>query len=280
MMNREYMGMEERIHEMINGAIIGFSQVLVGHPFDTIKTRQQNNQIQNTIYGYNKIIVDKIGRPLSALSSPPQSINMMMKGFRFGELYKGFRYPMYMSCVYNAGCFSIYTWGIDVRKWSPFVSGLLAGGIVGSLSTPFEYYKIQKQTNVCCRKNINYISLIEIRRWMPSIGITTGREGIASGCYFGTYEWLHKNQLLYEMTGGSDFVNGGIAGCGSWLLTYPIDTVKTRRQSLTPVECMRTSWTKLVNMNGGLYGGIWICLIRAFIVNGLTFQIYELVHDR
>lgn len=277
-MSREKEGIGARIDEMINGTIIGFTQVLVGHPFDTIKTLKQNRHSTRDIKLNSQIMTNYATTSAKSIYGGT-NMNIVSRN-RWGRLYKGIKYPAYISCAYNAGCFGIYTWGIDVKKWSPFGSGMLAGVVLGSLSTPFEYYKIQKQTEVCCRKRINYISMGEIRRWLPGVGITTCREGLASGCYFGVYEWLHSVQPMIAITGGCDFVNGGVAGCSSWLLTYPIDTIKTRRQSLSPAECIRTSWSKLVNMKGSLYGGLGICLMRAFVVNGITFQLYELLHVR
>lgn len=248
-----------RFHEMINGAIIGGAQVAVGHPFDTIKT---NIQHSNTTKPH---------------------VNTLSHQFK--NLYKGVKYPALLSCGFNAGCFSIYTWGIDEAKCTPFISGTVAGTIMGAIATPFEYYKVQKQTDGCKRKGIKYWSRVEWKRWQPSIGVTMAREGLSTGVYFGAYEWMHiyrpfasHNQILSYLD--TDFTYGGLSGCSSWLLTYPIDTLKTRRQSLPPMKCQSTNWYSLIMNGHGLYKGLGICMVRAFLVNGVTFWLYEHLHIR
>lgn len=239
------------IQEMINGFIIGGAQIIVGYPFDTIKTIIQNNTLpQQPISRYN--------------------FNQLT------HLYRGVKYPALLSCGYNSGCFTIYTSCLDNAGLSPVLSGAIAGTIMGALSTPFEYYKVQKQTDGCRRQNIKYWNLEELQRWKPSISITTVREGLATACYFGIYEWLH------DMNYFSNFINGGLSGCSSWLFTYPLDTIKTRRQALTPTQCKQLkSWQDLImNDMRGLYKGLGVCLARAFLVNGVTFWLYEKLHKR
>ena len=55
----------------------------------------------------------------------------------------------------------------------------------------------------------------------------------------------------------------------SWLLTYPLDTIKTRIQSNSS-----KSFNRFIIM-GNLFKGLNICLIRAFFVNSVGFYTYE-----
>ena len=64
-------------------------------------------------------------------------------------------------------------------------------------------------------------------------------------------------------------MSGGIAGINSWLITYPIDTLKSRKQ-LNPNKTIYELY-KI----GNLFNGLTITLIRAFIVNGFSFYIYD-----
>lgn len=265
--NIDKNSVKERLHEIINGAIIGGAQVIVGHPFDTMKVIRQNGTIDTPKTTGIQSIYNRYGF---------QSIKCM---------YKGVKYPALTSCGYSAGCFGLYTWGIDVLGWSPFISGGISGVVMGATLTPFEYYKIQKQLGYCRRIGIPYWNRQEWQRWRPSIGVTMIREGSASAIYFSIYEWLYANRPFsgHELTGrylDNNFVNGGLAGCASWLLTYPIDTIKTRQQSLSISEWRNTGWRKLLNDRSGLYKGVGICLGRAFLVNGVTFWLYEKLHTR
>ena len=75
---------------------------------------------------------------------------------------------------------------------------------------------------------------------------------------------------------------GGLAGVISWVLTMPIDTVKSKIQaqaassgSISIRACIRNTF----NTFGlsGLYRGMGIASIRAFPVNGVTFLVYSQV---
>ena len=65
------------------------------------------------------------------------------------------------------------------------------------------------------------------------------------------------------------YINGGVSGMCGILISHPIDTIKTRIQN----ESCKT--IKEAINKGGLNNGIGICLLRAFIVNGINFTVYE-----
>ena len=114
------------------------------------------------------------------------------------------------------------------------------------LTTPIEYYKIQKQT-FGKYPNINSIP--------RGFSITFLREIIALNCYFNLYHYLEKPLGV--------FLSGGIAGSMSWLLTYQIDTIKSRIQA---GDSLKIAIAKK-NFNKGLI----FCLFRGFLVNGCGF---------
>lgn len=65
------------------------------------------------------------------------------------------------------------------------------------------------------------------------------------------------------------YISGGIAGCSSWLFTYPLDTVKSRIQG-NICKTMKDA----IKM-GNLFTGLNYCLLRAFIANSIGFTTYE-----
>ena len=141
-------------------------------------------------------------------------------------------------------------------EYSSFQAGVISGGILGITLNPFEYYKIQRQ--------IGHTGSIN-KSMFCGLHYTLSRESIACGLYFTTYEYLNEHLRL------NTFVSGGISGCTSWALTYPIDTVKTRFQA-------NPSYSgKYYLLQGGLFKGIGFCLMRAFLVNGVSFTLYELM---
>jgi solute carrier family 25 carnitine/acylcarnitine transporter 20/29 len=64
-------------------------------------------------------------------------------------------------------------------------------------------------------------------------------------------------------------VSGGLAGCASWVLTYPIDVIKTKYQAdnsyTTTRECLRL--TLKIEGHYGVWKGLSWALLRAFPCN-------------
>jgi solute carrier family 25 (mitochondrial carnitine/acylcarnitine transporter), member 20/29 len=225
------------------GGIIGVSQGIVGHPFDTIKVVYQNKSSLNTM-----------------------KINSI-----FG-LYRGVRYPIYASFLTNLSLFPIYEKvkrdillqydikydNTNTTYWPSYI----AGTIGGLFSTPIVYItdmaKIKKQMDP--NYTINYRKLIKNRGLM----LTTYRESIAYGFYFYTYDKLNHNY--------NSFFSGGMAGCVTWTMTYPIDVLKT--QQMTTNYSIKNC-IKLNKNPRDYWRGYIPCLARSFIVNGVSFYIYD-----
>ena len=96
-----------------------------------------------------------------------------------------------------------------------------------------------------------YLHLVSLRE-IPAITV-----------YFSSYRYLKEQQINIGLA-------GGISGVLSWLITYPIDTIKSRMQSNL------CSTIKESFQIGNLYHGLGYCLLRAFIVNGASFYTYEM----
>jgi hypothetical protein len=64
-----------------------------------------------------------------------------------------------------------------------------------------------------------------------------------------------------------------MAGMLSWLLTYPIDVIKTRVQSNNHLSMIGAY------KMGNIWSGLSFCLLRSFIVNGSGFAIYDYLKD-
>jgi hypothetical protein len=202
---------DNNFNSFLVGLISGSIQSIVGHPLDTIKVLFQNNKIIN----FHKI--NKNNRLFNGLT-PILLTNSLLTGSQF-YLYE---------------------------KYSPIILGL--GSAL--LTTPIEYYKIQKQI-FGKYPDINTIVNTKPRGFT----ITFLRETIALNCYFNLYHYLEKPLGV--------FISGGIAGSMSWLLTYQIDTVKSRIQAGDSFEKAMAKQ----NFNKGLI----FCLVRGFIVNGCGF---------
>jgi solute carrier family 25 carnitine/acylcarnitine transporter 20/29 len=219
--------------DYINGSFIGVGQVFVGHPFDTMKVYVQKN---NTIKNY-KII----------------------------NSFNGIKYPIMLSMFSNTGLFGIYS-SFNQNGYSDFTSGFMSGLIMSIIMNPFEFWKVQAQTNkhqYNINKNKSFIDKIKLS--YSGMIYMTPRESLGNGIYFYTY----FNLRTYL----EPFISGGIAGTTSWIFTYAIDTMKTRKQ-------INPTWTfkECYNM-GPLYKGLSYCLLRAFLANGTSFVIYDYLNS-
>lgn len=109
------------------------------------------------------------------------------------------------------------------------------------------------------------------------LGVTGVRDFLGYGLYFATYEALTRSSLGSHPIGtASMLMAGGLSGTVSWILTYPLDVVKTRLQ-VDPgkyssfADCLKKS----VQSEGlvCLTRGLTPTLIRAFPTNAVTFTV-------
>lgn len=220
------------------GAIIGSSQTIMGHPLDTLKTIKQNS---DKIVKFNK--------------------------FNIFSLYKGIKYPLIVNTIYNSSLFYLFD-KLNNDKYNKInigYAGFVSGFYSGFILTPFEYYKVNSQVG-------NKIVFLG-KKYNPLRGVflTMFREGIASSIYFSTYYSLESNQIPI-------LISGGLAGSLSWFLTYPIDTIKTRYQirAINSKQLIDLFSIKTI-MDKTMWNGIGYCLTRAFVVNSVSFYLYNII---
>ena len=194
--------------------------------------------IGNTI-GITNII---IGYPLDTIKVNFQK-NNKMPPFNL-KLYNGVRYPLYSSLILNTCVFGNYN-KINNYINNKFLGGFILGGIGSIFINPFEIRKIKSQVNY---KNLKY-------NYYSGLKYTFLRESFGYGIFFSSYDLLNNRY--------STFTAGGISGMISWLFTYPIDTIRTK---------------KLLNKDikiRNLYHGISFCLFRSFLLDGISFTIFD-----
>ena len=219
----------------IAGAANGFSQVIVGHPLDTIKVYLQTTGKYNVSYRH---LIRGIAYPLMSMI-PTVSLQ-----FGTENLYS-----------------KIVKKEEDEFTWS---DGFLSGAITGLTCAPIisvtELYRIRRQkfeTNRNFKLNLG-------------MGMTILREIPAVAMYFGVYKYTSN---VLEKKGYNDFytplIAGGAGGGLSWFFNYPIDVIKTRIQAgdcKTILEGFRM---------GKIFKGIGIYTFRGTLVNGVGFFTYE-----
>ena len=137
--------------------------------------------------------------------------------------------------------------------------------------------------------------------------VNTLREMVFLTTYFGLYE--HTKMLIVSAltlpTSISIPIAGGISGAIGWLISYPLDCVKgniqninlkeiaqnTQKHVRNPTQLINVSTgsnassgiistaRNIINKNGffGLYSGVSVSLLRAFIISATRFSCYESV---
>jgi solute carrier family 25 carnitine/acylcarnitine transporter 20/29 len=182
-------------------------------------------------------------------------------------LYKGFTAPLVNSMVLNSLVFGSEE---NIRKWlfsntsdrcsiptSQYaVSGAFTGLIASFFLSPVELIKIKMQSSnskysnswACfkdiCQTGHQNNSFRNITR---GIYLTIIREVPATSAYFYTYE-LMCGSLQRQRDKVPIFgllIAGGLAGCISWMVVYPVDVIKSRYQldfaHSSALECFRKS---------------------------------------
>lgn len=212
-----------------------------------------NNSIAAFCSGF---LITLIGHPLDTFKTWKQS-NMVHKlDINFTNLYKGIKYPLMQNSIMNSITFTTNEY-VKTKTNNIYVPNLCTGAIASIIICPFDKFKIMSQQKLFYPLNMKNIFYS-----YKDIGIVSMRKLPGIFIYFSTYQKLKKENVPI-------FLSGSLAGTFSWFCTYPIDVIKTRIQN----ESCKT--IKEAFLKGNLSNGMGICLIRAFIANGVNFTIYE-----
>ncbi|KAF4336078.1 solute carrier family 25 member 46 [Fusarium beomiforme] len=180
-----------------------------------------------------------------------------------------------------------------------YLAGGLAGVTNSVISGPIEHMRIRLQTQPhgdkklysgaldCFRKVWKHQAISSIYRGQV---ITILREFHGYGVWFAAYEGLIQYVANIEGKRRSEIeswkfaVCGGLAGELLWLLSHPLDVIKSKMQSdgfgndqkyKTMREAIRQTWR--TGGVSGLFEGIGPALLRAMPVSAGTFATVEVV---
>lgn len=205
-------------------------------------------------------------------------------------LYRGMTSPIAGVALVNSIVFGVY--GYTQRHLSEpdqlsscFLAGASAGLAQTPVSSPIELVKTRLQLQSsgqsssqspmqCLRKIYRREGL---RGIFKGLNITLLREGPGYGVYFVTYEVLTKSPSKQPISTFHILVAGGLAGSASWVISYPMDVIKSRIQAESgnrysgAWDCLRKS----VRAEGYtcLFRGLNSTILRAFPTNAATFAV-------
>lgn len=186
------------------------------------------------------------------------------------------------------------------------ISGFLSGIGLAILTAPIDNIRIRMQSvqNIeilekATYRNSNTVNCVlntyknfGVRGFFLAFHIGILREGIASTLYFTSYEYLKNKEKIKNQTNNiqfyKSFIYGAIAGGINWLITFPIDTLKTKLISDSVIEnkrlyknsldCIKKNFQK--SGIRAFYNGFSLVFLRGLIVNGVVLSSFDFCRAR
>ncbi|KAK3428825.1 mitochondrial carnitine/acylcarnitine carrier-like protein [Eucalyptus grandis] len=289
--------------DLTAGTVGGAAQLIVGHPFDTIKVKLQS-------------------QPAPAPGQPPKfsgamdAVRQTLAAEGPRGLYKGMGAPLATVAAFNAVLFTVRGQMEALLRSEPgapltinqqVVAGAGAGVAVSFLACPTELIKCRLQAQSALASAgptatvaVKYGGPMDVARHvLRSEGGTRGlfkglfptlaREVPGNAAMFGVYEGIKQ-----YLAGGGDtsglgrgslIVAGGLAGASFWAMVYPTDVVK----SVIQVDDYKNpkysgslnAFNKILASEGvkGLYKGFGPAMARSVPANAACFLAYEVTRS-
>lgn len=288
--------------DLTSGTIGGAAQLVVGHPFDTIKVMLQSQPAA-------------IPGQLPKYSGAMDAVRKTIAGEGPRGLFKGMGAPLATVAALNAVLFTARGRMESLLRSEPgailsakqqVVCGAGAGVAVSFLACPTELIKCRLQAQNALSESgsstraVKYGGPIDVAKQViksegglrglyKGLVPTLAREVPGNAVVFGVYEGLKQyfagGTNTSELGKGSLIVAGGLAGACFWLSVYPTDVVK----SVIQVDDYKNpkfsgsvdAFKKIFASEGikGLYRGFGPAMARSVPANAACFLGYEVVRS-
>ncbi|KAL7094385.1 hypothetical protein ACP275_11G100500 [Erythranthe tilingii] len=306
--------MGDVVKDLTAGTVGGAAQLVVGHPFDTIKVKLQSQPAP---------IPGQPPKFSGAIDAVKQTI--AAEGPR--GLYKGMGAPLATVAAFNAVLFTVRGQmeaylrsepGTPLTVGQQVVCGAGAGVAVSFLACPTELIKCRLQaqsaiattteatvagaaaTATAAAAAVKYGGPMDVARHVlrseggarglfKGLMPTFAREVPGNAAMFGVYEafkqYLAGGQDTSTLGRGSLIMAGGLAGASFWVSVYPTDVVK----SVLQVDDFKNpkysgsidAFRKILKSEGvkGLYKGFGPAMCRSVPANAACFLAYEVTRS-
>ncbi|CAL9751446.1 unnamed protein product [Musa acuminata subsp. burmannicoides] len=293
--------MRDAAKDLTAGTVGGAAQLIVGHPFDTIKVKLQS-------------------QPAPLPGQPPKYSGAMdaVKQTMVAEgprgLYKGMGVPLATVAAFNAVLFTVRGQMEGLLRSEPgapltvnqqMVCGAGAGVAVSILACPTELIKCRLQAQSALAGSAassaaakyggpmdvakHVVREAGVRGLFKGMVPTLAREVPGNAVLFGVYEALKQYFAGGKDTSGLGrwplMVAGGLGGASFWLSVYPTDVVK----SVIQVDDFKNpkysgsvgALRKIAAAEGikGLYRGFGPAMARSVPANAACFLAYEMIRS-
>lgn len=291
--------MGDIVKDLTAGTVGGAAQLIVGHPFDTIKVKLQSmpTPLPGQLPKYTGAM-DAVKQTISAEGST--------------GLFKGMGAPLATVAAFNAVLFTVRGQmelllrsapGVPLSVSQQFVAGAGAGVAVSFLACPTELIKCRLQAQSAMGGSstmVKYGGPMDVAKHvMKSEGgirglykglvPTFGREIPGNALMFGVYEtvkqFLAGGKDTSKLGRGSLILAGGVGGAAFWGIVYPTDVVK----SVLQVDNFQNpkysgsinAFRKILSSEGvkGLYKGFGPAMGRSVPANAACFLAYEITRS-
>ncbi|KAG6503711.1 mitochondrial carnitine/acylcarnitine carrier-like protein [Zingiber officinale] len=289
--------MSDVAKDLTAGTVGGAAQLIVGHPFDTIKVKLQS-------------------QPTPLPGQPPKysgamdAVRQTLAAEGPRGLYKGMGAPLATVAAFNAVLFTVRGQMEALLRSQPgapltvnqqVIAGAGAGVAVSFLACPTELIKcrLQAQSALADSAAAKYGGPIDVakhvvreagvRGLFKGLVPTMAREVPGNAAMFGVYEALKQyfagSQDTSGLGRGSLIVAGGLAGASFWLSVYPTDVIKSVIQVDDYKKPKYTgsidAFRKILASEGvkGLYKGFGPAMARSVPANAACFLAYELTRS-
>jgi len=286
------------LRSLTAGGFGGVCAVIVGHPFDLVKVR-----LQTAEKGVYSSAIDVVRKSIAR------------DGLRRG-LYAGVSAPL----VGVTPMFAVSFWGYDVgknlvRRFSTVednqfsIAQISAAGFFSAIpmtaiTAPFERVKvllqIQGQKTLAPGEKPKYSGGVDVVRQLYKEGgirsvfrgstATLARDGPGSAAYFAAYEYIKRKLTPVDPETGKPSGQlslpaitcaGAAAGVAMWIPVFPVDTVKSRLQTMEGKPTVSGIVSGLYKAGGvkAFFPGFGPAIARAIPANAATFLGVELAHQ-
>lgn len=237
-----------------SGAVYGFVSVVVGQPLETVKTRMQASSSRNMLHVGSELFRKEGVRGLYRGGMPI---------FIGGTLFRSAQFGVYTSALEMQHA----TWGKKERVVGFFDLQVFAAGVCGGLGraaveAPFDFIKVRRQV----------AEAWTFRQLTKGYSVTMARN---AGLFAAFVTYIDWSKQLFPDGSLGPFLTGALCSNLAWLTIWPLDVVKSQRQSGLFEGLSSWRLLSISFRDGKMYRGIVPGLSRSFLANGCAMEAYN-----